>query len=75
MLGSNPETAFGPAGLGDLYVTATSPLGRNRRMGEKLGTGLNLDQALREMIMVAEGVRAAACSSVAPKMMTSRCPS
>ena len=28
-------------------------------MGEKLGTGLNLDQALREMIMVAEGVRAA----------------
>lgn len=59
MLGSNPETAFGPAGLGDLYVTATSPLGRNRRMGEKLGTGLNLDQALREMIMVAEGVRAA----------------
>lgn len=58
-LGARAEVAFGPAGLGDLYVTATSPYGRNRRMGEKLGTGLTVDEALAEMTMVAEGVRAA----------------
>ena len=58
-LGARAEVAFGPAGLGDLYVTATSPHGRNRRMGEKLGSGLTLDEALEEMVMVAEGVRAA----------------
>lgn len=57
-LGARAEVAFGPAGLGDLYVTATSPHGRNRRMGEKLGSGLTLEQALEEMVMVAEGVRA-----------------
>ena len=58
-LGARAEVAFGPAGLGDLYVTATSPHGRNRRMGEKLGSGLTLEAALEEMVMVAEGVRAA----------------
>ena len=58
-LGARAEVAFGPAGLGDLYVTATSPHGRNRSMGEKLGTGLTVEQALEEMHMVAEGVRAA----------------
>lgn len=57
-LGARAEVAFGPAGLGDMYVTATSPHGRNRSMGEKLGTGLSLEQALDEMHMVAEGVRA-----------------
>ena len=58
-LGARAEVAFGPAGLGDLYVTATSPYGRNRQMGEKLGTGLSVGEALAEMTMVAEGVRAA----------------
>jgi glycerol-3-phosphate dehydrogenase (NAD(P)+) len=57
-LGARAEVAFGPAGLGDLYVTATSPHGRNRTMGEKLGTGLTVEQALDEMHMVAEGIRA-----------------
>jgi glycerol-3-phosphate dehydrogenase (NAD(P)+) len=57
-LGARAEVAFGPAGLGDLFVTATSPHGRNRSMGEKLGTGLTLEEALEEMHMVAEGVRA-----------------
>ena len=40
-------------------MTSTSPFGRNRSMGEKLGTGLSLEEALEEMTMVAEGVRAA----------------
>ena len=57
-LGAKGESAFGPAGMGDLFVTATSPNGRNRQMGEKLGSGLTLQQALDEMVMVAEGVRA-----------------
>ncbi len=59
MMGANPSTAFGPAGLGDLYVTSASPRSRNRTLGEKLGSGMTLEQALDEMVMVAEGVRAA----------------
>ena len=57
-MGANAGTAFGPAGIGDLYVTATSPRSRNRTLGEKLGSGKSLEQALSEMHMVAEGVRA-----------------
>ena len=59
MMGAKAETAFGPAGLGDLYVTSTSPRSRNRTLGEMLGSGLRLEDALGEMVMVAEGVRAA----------------
>ena len=58
-MGAEEETAYGPAGLGDMFVTATSPASRNRTLGEKLGSGLSLDAALDEMHMVAEGVRAA----------------
>ena len=57
-MGADPETAFGPAGIGDLYVTATSPRSRNRTLGEKLGSGKSLEESLEEMHMVAEGVRA-----------------
>lgn len=57
-MGAKPSTAFGPAGIGDLYVTAASPYGRNRTLGEKLGTGLNLQSARAEMHMVSEGVSA-----------------
>ena len=59
LLGANPETAFSAAGIGDLYVTATSPHGRNRGMGERLGRGQTLKEAESEMVMVSEGVRAA----------------
>ena len=57
-MGAEPRTAFGPAGIGDLYVTATSPRSRNRTLGEKLGSGLSLEESQGEMHMVAEGVRA-----------------
>ena len=57
-MGADPNTAFGPAGIGDLYVTATSPRSRNRTLGEKLGSGKSLQESLEEMHMVAEGVRA-----------------
>lgn len=58
-LGAQMDTAFSPAGIGDLFVTATSPHGRNREMGERLGLGQSLEQAEAEMVMVSEGVRAA----------------
>jgi glycerol-3-phosphate dehydrogenase (NAD(P)+) len=57
-IGAEASTAFGPAGIGDLYVTATSPRSRNRTLGEKLGSGKSLEESLGEMHMVAEGVRA-----------------
>ena len=59
LMGASPDTAFGPAGIGDLYVTSTSPRSRNRTLGEMLGRGLSLEEALAQMTMVAEGVRAA----------------
>lgn len=73
-LGAQPETALSPAGVGDLFVTATSPHGRNRRTGELLGSGQALEQALGSTVMVSEGVRAtrlfakraAACGVEAP---------
>ena len=58
-MGASPKTAFTAAGLGDLYVTSTSPSSRNRTLGEMLGSGLSLEEALGKMHMVAEGVRAA----------------
>ena len=57
-LGADPDTALSPAGVGDLFVTATSPHGRNRRTGELLGTGQALQEALGSTVMVSEGVRA-----------------
>merc|ERR1719389_1233367 len=48
-MGARHETAFGPAGLGDLYVTSTSQSSRNRTLGQKLGSGLPLADALGEM--------------------------
>ncbi|MBT7336084.1 MAG: NAD(P)H-dependent glycerol-3-phosphate dehydrogenase [Gammaproteobacteria bacterium] len=58
-LGAAMDTAFSPAGIGDLFVTATSPHGRNREMGERLGRGQSLAEAEAAMVMVSEGVRAA----------------
>lgn len=58
-MGADPETALSAAGIGDLFVTATSPHGRNREMGERLGKGQTLAEAEADMVMVSEGVRAA----------------
>ena len=56
-LGGSAETFAGLAGFGDLVTTCTSPLSRNRHVGEQLGRGRGIDQILGEMSMVAEGVR------------------
>jgi glycerol-3-phosphate dehydrogenase (NAD(P)+) len=58
-LGADTDTAVSAAGIGDLFVTATSPHGRNREMGERLGLGQTLAEAEQAMVMVSEGVRAA----------------
>ncbi len=59
-LGANPLTFSGLAGLGDLVLTCTGPLSRNRSVGLKLGQGKRLKDILAEMTQVAEGVRTAA---------------
>jgi glycerol-3-phosphate dehydrogenase (NAD(P)+) len=56
-LGAKPATFSGLGGLGDLVLTCTGSLSRNRTVGLKLGEGRSLKQALAEMTMVAEGVR------------------
>ncbi len=54
---ANYSTFSGLSGLGDLVVTCTSKHSRNRLLGEKIGSGKTLNEALNEMIMVAEGVK------------------
>jgi glycerol-3-phosphate dehydrogenase (NAD(P)+) len=56
-MGANPLTFSGLAGLGDLVLTCTGDLSRNRQVGLKLGQGKTLQQILAEMQMVAEGVK------------------
>lgn len=56
-LGARPETFFGLAGVGDLVTTCGSRHSRNRRLGESVGRGVPLDEAMTALGMVAEGVR------------------
>lgn len=56
-MGAQPFTFSGLGGLGDLVLTCTGSLSRNRTVGLKLGEGKNLSTALSEMTMVAEGVK------------------
>jgi glycerol-3-phosphate dehydrogenase (NAD(P)+) len=55
-LGADPLTFLGLSGVGDLYVTCTSPLSRNFRVGLALGQGKSLEQAVADVGQVAEGV-------------------
>lgn len=55
--GGDPLTLAGLAGVGDLVLTCTGALSRNRGVGEALGRGETLDQILGGMRMVAEGVK------------------
>jgi glycerol-3-phosphate dehydrogenase (NAD(P)+) len=58
-LGGHPETAMGLAGVGDLILTATGDLSRNRRVGLELARGRPLQEILSALGHVAEGVRSA----------------
>ena len=55
-MGANPMTFLGLAGVGDLFVTCSSPLSRNYRVGLALGRGQPLDVILADMDQVAEGI-------------------
>lgn len=55
-LGANPLTMMGLAGMGDLVLTCTGDLSRNRRVGIAIGQGRTLDDILTELGEVAEGV-------------------
>jgi glycerol-3-phosphate dehydrogenase (NAD(P)+) len=55
-LGAKPMTFMGLAGMGDLVLTCTGDLSRNRTVGLKLGQGMSLKEIQSEMRMVAEGV-------------------
>lgn len=56
-MGANLLTFSGLAGLGDLVLTCTGNLSRNRTVGLKLGQGMKLRDILAQMQMVAEGVK------------------
>ena len=55
-LGAEPATFAGLAGLGDLLATASSPRSRNRTLGEKIGGGMTLSDAMADNPHVVEGV-------------------
>src|SRR6185436_14603714 len=56
-MGGRRETLSGLSGLGDLVLTCTGELSRNRGVGIELGRGRSLDEILAATKMVAEGVR------------------
>jgi glycerol-3-phosphate dehydrogenase (NAD(P)+) len=58
-LGARAETFMGLSGLGDLVLTATGDLSRNRSVGLRLAAGQSLDEAVRALGHVAEGVYSA----------------
>ncbi len=58
-LGANPQTFAGLAGMGDLVLTCTGDLSRNRTVGVRVGRGERIGDVLSGMTMVAEGVRTA----------------
>jgi glycerol-3-phosphate dehydrogenase (NAD(P)+) len=58
-LGARTDTFMGLSGLGDLVLTATGDLSRNRKVGQLLAQGLSLQQAVESLGHVAEGVYSA----------------
>ncbi|MFN2569616.1 MAG: NAD(P)H-dependent glycerol-3-phosphate dehydrogenase [Candidatus Dormibacteria bacterium] len=56
--GAGEATFAGLAGVGDCFVTCTSPVSRNRRLGEAIGRGRSLVEATEGSAMVVEGVNA-----------------
>ena len=69
-LGARPETMSGLAGLGDLVLTCTGDLSRNRQVGRKLAAGIELGRIVESTPMVAEGVKT---TSVAMELAARHC--
>lgn len=67
-MGAKQETLFGLSGIGDLIVTCASMHSRNRRAGILIGKGYTMEEAMKEVNMVVEGVYSAqAAKSLADK--------
>lgn len=58
-IGGRPETLMGLAGLGDLVLTSTGDLSRNRRLGLALGRGESIEEAVAEIGQVVESIQTA----------------
>ena len=56
-LGAKPSTLYGLSGMGDLIATCSSPMSRNFTVGSMLGHGKKIDDILKELGSVAEGVK------------------
>lgn len=56
-LGASPSTLYGLSGMGDLIATCSSPFSRNFTVGSMLGKGKKIDDILKELGSVAEGVK------------------
>lgn len=54
-LGAKRETFYGLSGMGDLFLTASSPQSRNRTFGYLLGQGLSVEEALKKLNQTVEG--------------------
>ncbi|MGA7105735.1 MAG: NAD(P)H-dependent glycerol-3-phosphate dehydrogenase [Candidatus Deferrimicrobiaceae bacterium] len=61
-LGADPQTFYGLSGLGDLVLTCTGDLSRNRMVGMRVGRGERIDDILASMQMIAEGVMTASAA-------------
>ena len=58
-MGGKLESFYGVTGIGDLVVTCASKHSRNHRAGEYIGQGLSMDEAVKKVNMVVEGINAA----------------
>jgi glycerol-3-phosphate dehydrogenase (NAD(P)+) len=73
-MGANPMTFAGLAGMGDLVLTCTGDLSRNRTVGLKIGKGMKIQEITAGMTMVAEGVRTARSAYELAKKMEVEMP-
>src|SRR5205807_10232066 len=73
-MGGQMLTFFGLAGMGDLIVTCLSRHSRNRSLGEKIGQGKPVAQALTEMTMVVEGMTTAPSAYKLARKLQLDCP-
>ena len=74
-MGAKVETFNGLTGIGDLIVTCASRHSRNRKAGYLIGQGYTMDEAMKEVKMVVEGVYSAkAAMELAVKVSRWKCP-
>lgn len=73
-MGAKLETFAGLSGIGDLIVTCASVHSRNRRAGYLMGKGYTMEQAMKEVQMVVEGVYSARQPKLLQRNMMWRCP-